>query len=409
MIPYGKDYDENGREVPQVGVYTDIAALLAGKLELPEPDLLTRLDGKSLLYSHAVNGLFGEAESGKTWIALAAIVEELRSRDAKVLFIDLDHNGAKSVVVRLIGMGAATSVLSDQDRFRYADPEDALAVHGIIADCEQWRPSLVVIDSVGELVPMFKGDSNSSDDYTGVHRKTAARLAKLGACVVLIDHVAKSAESAAKGPIGAGAKRRAIDGAYLRVTLRSAFTPGKGGSAVISVNKDRHGAVREHAHLDEGKREPIAGIFEMGAGDADRISWKVRAPLAGERPGDTAPLADVTALAQLVPPPGNVRDVKDRMQWGSARASAALRAFNNNEHLTFPVPEEQPGNGEPVGDECVFPVPVPLPPESGEHSDQHKQGSVPRVFSDVPGGVTANTPGMTDRVAAIVAAQEVNQ
>lgn len=347
MMPYGKNYDENGQpaQPPIVGKYTDVAALLSGDLELPQPDMLTRRDGHGLLYSAAVNGLFGEAESGKTWIALAAIVEELRSAGGRALFVDLDHNGAKSIVLRLIGMGVPTATVSDPNRFRYTEPDEALEVHAVIADCEQWEPTLVVIDSVGELVPMFKGDSNSGDDYTGVHRKTAAKLAKMGACVVLIDHLAKSAESASKGAIGSGAKRRAIDGAYLRVTLRSAFTPGQGGSAVISVNKDRHGGVREHAHLDEGKKEPVAGIFEMGVSDSS-ISWKVRAPLAGERPGENVPLADVAALAQLVPPPGNVRDVKARLKWGSTRANAAFRAFSNGEHNLFLVPGEQPGNGE---------------------------------------------------------------
>ncbi|WP_353109447.1 recombinase RecA [Gordonia sp. (in: high G+C Gram-positive bacteria)] len=367
---------------PALYEYTDIAALLDGTLTMPEPELLTRLDGHSILYGAAVNGLFGEAESGKTWIALCAIVEELRSPSGRALFLDLDHNGAPSVVKRLIDLGASSDSLTDTARFRYAAPDDSLEVHRILNDCDLWKPTIVVIDSVGELVPMFRGDSNSGDDYTGVHRRTATRLAKTGACVILIDHVAKSSESASKGAVGAGAKRRAIDGAYLRVSLRRSFTPGKGGSSVIAVNKDRHGGVRAHAHLDEGSKEPVAGIFEMGHSN-DGLTWQVRAPLAGERTADDqAPLADVAALSRLDPPPGTVRDVKDRMGWGSVRASTALRGFRAGEHLMFPVPGEPQENEERADRTDAFPVPHPLPPPNKEHADQHKQACVPRAFPE---------------------------
>lgn len=37
-----------------------------------------------------------------------------------------------------------------------------------------------------------------------------------------------------------------------------------------------------------------------------------------------------------------------------------------------------------MSEQRVFPVPVPLPPEVGEHSDQHKQGLVPRLFPVFP-------------------------
>lgn len=385
MIPFGNEYDDDGMPVTEPRLYADIAGILNGTLTAPEPEQLTRLDGHAILYGAAVNAFFGEAESGKTWVALCAITEALRSSNGRCLFMDLDHNGAKSIVMRLLGLGVPADVLTDAGRFRYAEPDDALEIHRILDDCDSWRPTIAVIDSVGELVPMFKGDTNSGDDYTGVHRRTATRLAKQGTCVVLIDHVAKSSESASKGAVGAGAKRRAIDGAYLRVTLRRAFTPGQGGSAVITVNKDRHGGVREHAHLDEGTKEPVAAVFEMGAAaeGEQKLPWKLRAPLAGDHQrDDRAPLEDVTAVANMSPEPGTVAEVKAALKWGSNRAAVALRAFRNGEHLSIPVPGEQQGNGESADSEVSFLVPPPYTPGNEERSDQGEQGSIPRRSSD---------------------------
>lgn len=59
--------------------YGDVAALLAGELpEPPAPTVLRRTDGHGVFYAGQVNSLFGEPESGKTWIALAAAAEVLR-------------------------------------------------------------------------------------------------------------------------------------------------------------------------------------------------------------------------------------------------------------------------------------------------------------------------------------------
>jgi hypothetical protein len=59
-------------------MYGDVAGLLAGDLpEPPAPELLRRTDGNAMFYKGQVNMLFGEPESGKTWVALAAVSEAL--------------------------------------------------------------------------------------------------------------------------------------------------------------------------------------------------------------------------------------------------------------------------------------------------------------------------------------------
>jgi hypothetical protein len=68
------------QERPQ---YADVAALLRhGIPEPPTPDYLNREDGHNLFYRGTVNILFGDPESGKSWVALAACQEALSAGES---------------------------------------------------------------------------------------------------------------------------------------------------------------------------------------------------------------------------------------------------------------------------------------------------------------------------------------
>jgi hypothetical protein len=259
-------------------LYVDVAALLDGELpEAPKPVLLTRTDGYALLYAGRVNALFGDPENGKTWVAEAACVEALRD-SRRVLFMDLDHNGAEAVVANLLLLGAPPQVLRDRNRFRYCEPDDPSDVRAVVDDCGSWRPAVAVIDSLGELLPMMGVSSNDSDQYTVTNARVLQPLADAGAAVIVIDHLAKNLNSRAVGPVGTGAKRRALGGASIRVKIFRQFVPGKGGSAHLIVNKDRHGGVRKNC--PSGDREPVAGTFVMDEPDANgAVGWRIIPPL----------------------------------------------------------------------------------------------------------------------------------
>ena len=69
-----------------------------------------------------------------------------------------------------------------------------------------------------------------------MHARVVKPLAMAGAAVVCIDHLAKGAESRSLGSTGTLAKRRVVGGATIRVKLLDAYTPGKGGRALLTVN-----------------------------------------------------------------------------------------------------------------------------------------------------------------------------
>lgn len=303
--------------------YGDVAALLSGDLPpAPAPTVLRRSGGGHVFYRNQFNLLFGEAESGKTFVALGAISEALLG-GGKAAFIDIDHNGMQAIVSRLIGFGVPVEVLSDLERFRYKEPEDKTDLLATVADLKAWRPHVVVVDSIGELLPMLGLNSNSPDDFTIAHTYVLKPLAMSGACGIGIDHVAKNAESKAQGPTGTVAKARAVGGVMLRVTVKDQFSPGNGGSCYLNIKKDRHGGLR--ASSPAGDKEPLAGTFKMFPDS----SFTVFAPQQGERTPEAAPGVDLAALQALDPAPASVRDVMDRLKWGAHRATLALRVYRD--------------------------------------------------------------------------------
>ena len=117
-------------------------------------------------------------------------------------------------------LGAPLEALRDRSQFRYVEPEDEMHLRAIMAAAVAWRPAVAGVDSVGELLPFLRLSSNSPDDFTIAHTRVLKPLARAGACVIAIDHLAKNTESRAAGPTGTNAKRRAVGGVSLRVVLK---------------------------------------------------------------------------------------------------------------------------------------------------------------------------------------------
>ncbi|WP_111767918.1 recombinase RecA [Nakamurella deserti] len=319
--------------------YVDVAAMLAGGLpEPPAPLLLARSDGHCLFYEGQVNVLFGDPESGKTLIALAALSELALGRRRSV-FVDIDHNGPEAIVGRLLALGVDPAYLGDPGLFRYMEPEGRNDLLDIVAFLRTWEPAAAVVDSLGELLPLLGRKSNDPDDFTTAHSDVLKPIAVAGAAVIGIDHLAKNTDSRAAGPTGTAAKRRTVSGASIRVTVKEQFVPGRGGSAVLTVNKDRHGGLRRHCPL--GSKEPPAGTFSVIPLPDGALGWDIAPPhhLDAEHLSGVAQ-PDLAALDRLDPPPRSVRDAAERLRWGNDRTTAALREWRRSRNT--PRNEEQP-------------------------------------------------------------------
>lgn len=319
--------DAPQQDAPRAGgtPYVDIAALLAaGFPPPPAPTVLRRVDGRALFYDGKANVLFGDPESGKSWIAYAAVAQALGGGQ-RAAIVDVDHNGAREVVTRLMTLGAPQDALADADRFRYYEPDDKEALMAAVGDLKGWAPGVVVVDSIGEVIPMLGLSSNSPDDYSLAHRAVLSAPAAAGACVIAVDHLPKGEDARKHGQTGTVAKRRAVNGASYRVTCQETFAPGRGGAASLTVSKDRPGGVRAHCPTAKRGEAQPAGRFVMTPRADGRLDWMVTEPRVFTGGGPLA--GDIAELDALDPPPRSSRDVQTRLRWGSDRATTALRAW----------------------------------------------------------------------------------
>lgn len=304
---------------PDAPLYVDLSPLASGGRlpEPPTPDYLHRSDGAPLLYRGRVNRLFGDPESGKTWVLLAAAGSVL-AEGGRVAHVDVDHMGAALLVGRLGLLGVPLPVLGDPGRFRLYEPADAEALRAVTADVAGWSPDLVGVDSLGEVLPMLGLSSNSPDDYTEAHRAVIQPLADAGACVVVIDHLAKSSDSRRQGPGGTLAKGRPVRGLSLRVRRVRDYVPGKGGASVLSVDKDTPGGVRAVCPPGSGGEAP-AGVFRL-APNGEGLSWAIDPPM----PGDAA-LPEVVDTAAAERLSRALEDAGQPMSQSKARQAAKVR------------------------------------------------------------------------------------
>lgn len=226
---------------------TDLTWLLNGQPpHIDPPTYVKRQDGHALFYPGRVNGIYGDPESAKSWLAQHGCVEALTAGQ-KAAIIDVDHNGQQLTTERLLLLGATKEQLANPDQFRYYEPDDAQQLLATITDLTTWQPAITILDSIGEMMPMLGIKSIDNDELSGALRTIASPLARIGSCVITIDHLPKSPEARITGfAIGGTAKKRAIDGSYIHAEARTQPAPGQLGKISLRIEKDRPGRLREN-------------------------------------------------------------------------------------------------------------------------------------------------------------------
>ena len=236
-----------------------------GESELEEeepPSMLRREDGNCLLYAGKINAIFGESESGKTWIALEAIRQELEKNNI-VFYLDFEDS-ARSILNRL----KTLRVKSDKFKmFRYANPDEPLG-EGIgeimRTQIMAYLPTLIVVDGVNAAMNLLGLDLEKNKDATHFSQKVLKPLRIGGAGILTIDHVTKSKDNRGNYAIGAQAKRADIDGAAFAVSVALPFGRGIDGALDITCTKDRPGFVR--AICPDAKTVGVANLKSLPDG-----------------------------------------------------------------------------------------------------------------------------------------------
>lgn len=249
---------------------TDLAeiidGLVDGTLQRPLPTL-GRFAGADdgLFYRGRVNGLYGEPNKGKTWVALAIVAEVLDDGGA-VGWIDLEEPAA-GIVGRLLDIGVPGAVIAE--RFAHFAPEETIRHAAAMQEAlDELGPDLVVIDSTGEALALEGYGPNNDDEVATWFRHwprwLAARPSAPG--VVVIDHVVKDEHSRGLWPGGSQRKKAAINGAAFMATPIRELGRGVEGRLKLVTSKDRHG------HHRPGTK---AGEFVLDARSAERTTWRL--------------------------------------------------------------------------------------------------------------------------------------
>jgi hypothetical protein len=222
----------------------DLAALWDAAADLPKATLASRADGKALLYDSKIHWLAGEPGSGKSWVALLWVLEQVRAGKHAV-FVDFESDPL-TVVGRLRALGIDQEHLPFVHYLRVRFGEDlAGTVASMVTIVERHDTSLVVLDGLATALAQLGFDENSNSDVSRFTEHVLRPLSQAGPAVVVVDHMAKPQQGAGAGRYarGAGAKLADASGVAYVLEVAVPFSKAKPGIAKLRVGKDRNGDV----------------------------------------------------------------------------------------------------------------------------------------------------------------------
>jgi KaiC/GvpD/RAD55 family RecA-like ATPase len=248
----------------------DLAAVLAGDLSRPQPTILQREDGRSLLYPGRTHSFIGESEHGKSLAAYLACAQEL-IHGRGVVYVDFEGE-ARDFASWMVKLGVSLDVIAE--RARYIRPDDPLNDEGKVAirrACMRVEPTLVVFDGVTEAMMLHDLNDNATTDTARFMKMFPRQFERVGVAALLIDHAPHDGARA----IGSQHKRASVTGSSFLFRRRAPLRPGQHGKVDVSILKDRPGSVREFA---VGSERVGTLHVEPVPEDPDRVWIHLEAP-----------------------------------------------------------------------------------------------------------------------------------
>jgi RecA/RadA recombinase len=199
-----------------------------------------------IFYAGAINMLFGESAAGKTWIALAIVKQEIEAGH-HVVYIDFE-SASQSIAERLASFGL---VNVGPSKLTYIEAEGPLSNEfrdALDAHLDKHKPTLMVIDSVGEAMSAEGLQGERDDEIIKWRAALSGHFAKKGLCVIEIDHVGVSWMNGGKTrALGGQRKRAGLSGISVlaQVVKGHEHVRGKTGRTKLTCTKDREGAYQQ--------------------------------------------------------------------------------------------------------------------------------------------------------------------
>lgn len=290
------------------------------------PSVLYRTDGQCLLYAGKINAIFGESESGKTWVALEAVRQQLVQGN-KVFYIDFEDS-KRGIRGRLKALGVMREQFA---RFKYANPDGAyneIAQQALLGSIRDFTPDLIVMDGVNAAMNLLGLDLEKNKDATQFSQVVLRPLRLWGAAVLTIDHVTKSKDNRGNYAIGAQAKRADIDGVAISVDVSMPFGRGSNGKLNLKVTKDRPGFVRGMA-----QEASFIGSVDLISKADDGIEISI----VGGQTGFTAHEYLMRKLSEFMEKHGaelSTNQIVQALEGGTDQIKKAISQLENTGHLS---------------------------------------------------------------------------
>ena len=229
----------------------------AGRL----PALLQRSDGETVLYAKGkLNSIFGLPGTGKSWIAIMAIIEAVM-RGGHVIFWDFETDD-RDFLRRSLLLGFDPRLHKEQ--FKYVapgladNPQVMEMLKGWLLGAQDPTFSLVVIDAAESA-----GCPSDGRDVAPWFNKYWYPWAAVGATGIVVDHQAKHKEDRGRGAIGSTHKLSKVTGASLQVSGQP-WSTRTGGLIFLHSHKDKGGdspaALGKCVAVVKGEYQTIAGV-----------------------------------------------------------------------------------------------------------------------------------------------------
>jgi hypothetical protein len=231
--------------------FTDLSPVLDGSFKPVVPTVGARDDGVGMFYAGHVNGIQGESEAGKSWVALVSCLVEI-NRGNHAVYVDFEDSEG-GVVGRLLMLGAVPDDL--RQRFHYVRPNLTPGrgdIEAFVRRVDAVKPSIVVVDGVTEAMSMLGLELKENSEIAKFRRIFLRPLADTGAAVVPLDHVVKSSENRGRYALGGVHKLNGVDGVQYMLEAVSPFGINTEGRSRLRIAKDRPAQIRKHA-LPGGK------------------------------------------------------------------------------------------------------------------------------------------------------------
>lgn len=254
---------------------TEITDVLDGRVKAPEAGIVRTTGGTGLFYPNAVNGVAGESGSGKTYLVCGVISRYLAENETGTVAIVDFESSAQVVISRLLQLGVSREDI--ESRVDYIRPEMAPLSSPLEArafeDFLRSSYDVVVVDGVNEALALFGYSSNETDDVTKFRYELPDPLERTGACVILIDHVAKSKDAHGSSAIGSQAKKATLTGASYIVKVRAPLGIGRHGELEMWLAKDRNGEIMGAAGEMDRNGLALAAVASFDSIEVD-TPWR---------------------------------------------------------------------------------------------------------------------------------------